>query len=62
MSISDPVLIIIIGSVSALIGLGLKICYSSKCTHVKFGCVEIDRDTNHEVAINISASPQAQSV
>jgi hypothetical protein len=62
MSLSDPVLIIIIGSATALIGLGLKICYSSKCTHIKLGCIDIDRDTAHEVAINMSASPQSQNV
>ena len=59
MSISDPVLLIIIGSATALIGLAMRLCYTSKCTHIRLGCLDIDRDTVHEVAINMSATPQS---
>ena len=62
MSISDPVMIIIIGSASALIALTLKLCYSSKCTRVRLGSITIDRDTIHEVAINMGVTPQPQTV
>ena len=52
--ISESVMILIIGSASALLGLFCKLLYSSKCTTIKCGCIEIKRDTEHETAINIS--------
>jgi len=56
MSLSDPVIILIIGSATALVGLCCKLSYSSKCTKVKCCCIEIDRDTEHEQVINITNS------
>ena len=56
MSISDPVIILIIGSTTALLGLLCKLSYSSKCTKVKCCCIEIERDTEHEQVINISSA------
>ena len=59
MSLSDPVIILIIGSGTALLGLLCKLTYSSKCKRIKCGCITIERDTDHEVAININnASPR----
>ena len=52
--LTDGVLIMIIGSISALLGLFCKLIYSSKCTNIKCGCIEIKRDTSHEIAVNIS--------
>ena len=54
MSLSDPVIILIIGSATALMGLCCKLSYSSKCTKVKCCCLTIDRDTEHEQVININ--------
>ena len=56
MSISDPVIILIIGSATALLGLCCKLSYSSKCKTIKCGCIEITRDTDHEQVINISSA------
>lgn len=53
--LSDSIIILLIGSITGLIGLCLKLAYSSKCTKCKFGCVEVDRDTNNETRINIDA-------
>jgi len=43
----------IIASVSAFCGALLKLIYDSKCRHLNicFGCVEIERDIEHEVEI-----------
>ena len=56
MSISDPVIILIIGSATALLGLCCKLSYSSKCKTIKCGCIEINRDTDHEQSINIGTN------
>lgn len=41
----------IIASVSAFGGALLKLIYDSKCRHLNicFGCVEIERDIQHEI-------------
>ena len=54
MSISDPVIILIIGSATALLGLCCKLSYSSKCKTIKCGCIEITRDTENEQVLNIN--------
>ncbi len=51
--LSDAILSMIIVSVTGIIGLSLKLCYSSKCTTIKCCLGEIQRDTTHEVAINM---------
>ena len=59
MSISDAVIILNIGSGTALMGLCCKLSYSSKCKTIKLGCLQIERDTEHEQSINIgNATPQ----
>ena len=59
MSISDPVIILIIGSATALLGLCCKLSYSSKCKTIKCGCIKITRDTEHEQSVNIgNTSPR----
>jgi hypothetical protein len=52
--LSDAIISMLIISAAGLIGLSLKLCYSSKCKNVKLGCLSIQRDTDHEQAINIS--------
>ena len=51
--LSDAIISMIIISISGLIGLSLKLCYSSKCVSIKFCGGEIIRDTIHEQSINI---------
>lgn len=59
MSLSDPVIILIIGSATGLIGLACKLTYSSKCKTIQCGCIKITRDTEHEQSVNIgNASPR----
>jgi hypothetical protein len=53
MSVSDAVIILIIGSGTALMGLCCKLSYSSKCKVINLGCLHIERDTEHEQAITI---------
>ena len=50
------IIALIIGSATALCGLICKLAYSSKCTKVKSGCIEIERDTIHEQHINLSSN------
>ena len=53
-SLSDPVLILIIGSVSGLLGMLFKLSYSSKCTRIKCCCLTVERDVANEAVININ--------
>ena len=57
--LSDAIIIMIIGSSTAIIGLCLKLSYNSKCSHIKFCGLSVDRNTSQEVSVNISASPTA---
>ena len=59
--LSDSIIILIIGSATALFGLLFKLSYSSKCSRVKCGCIEITRDTIHEQPININSTPSIPS-
>ena len=53
----SSVLVLLIGSTSAIIGLALRLCYLSKCVSVKLcNCLEIKRDTQGEQQININGS------
>ena len=56
--LSDAIISMIIISVSGLIGLSLKLCYSSKCKIIKCCGGEIQRDTEHEVNINMQTPNQ----
>lgn len=58
----QSVIIILIASASGLCALFAKLCYSSRCTHVK-GCgIDIVRDTIHEQVISFGHStPQNQN-
>ena len=51
--LSDALISMIIVSTTGILALLFKLCYSSKCKNVKFGCLSITRDTEHEVNINI---------
>tara|TARA_R110000868_G_scaffold383218_1_gene650004 strand:+ start:539 stop:721 length:183 start_codon:yes stop_codon:yes gene_type:complete len=50
---SDAIISMIIVSATGIIGLALKLCYSSKCLSFKFCGAEVIRDTAHEVSINV---------
>jgi hypothetical protein len=54
--LSDAIVTLIIGTASALVGLLCKLTYSSKCTKVRCGCIEINRDTANEAPVNLSNS------
>ena len=56
--LSDAIISMIIISVSGLIGLSFKLCYSSKCKIIKCCGGEIIRDTEHEVNINMQTPNQ----
>ena len=53
-SLSDPVLILLIGSASGLIALLCRLSYSSKCTRIKCCCLTVERDVANEAVININ--------
>jgi hypothetical protein len=55
--LSDAIISMIIVSVSGLLALLFKLCYSSKCKTVKLCCLDINRDTEHEVNINMNQTP-----
>ena len=55
MVLSDTIITLLIASTSGLLGLALKLCYSSKCKNFKLCCLSIDRDTEHEVSINMES-------
>ena len=59
-TLSDPVSILLIGSVTGLLGLLCKLTYSSKCKIVTCGtCLRIERDVSNEQAVSIgNASPR----
>ena len=57
----STIIALLIGSSTALIGLCLKLSYSSHCTHVKCCCLEVDRDTATEQLINIGNSTPRQN-
>lgn len=51
----SSVIVLLIGSVSALMGLALKLCFASHCTQVKLccGCLDVTRDITNEQTINL---------
>lgn len=51
--LSDAIISMIIISTTGIIGLALKLCYSSKCKSFKLCGAEVVRDTEHETVINI---------
>lgn len=52
----STIIALIIGSSTALIGLCLKLSYSSHCTRVKCLCLEVNRDVTTEQQINIGGN------
>jgi len=55
--VSDAILLSIIASSTAVLLLLVRYCFYSKCKTIKIcGCVECDRDTEHEIA-----QPELQS-
>ena len=61
----DPsLLIVIVGSGSALCALAFKLCFASHCTKIKLCCglVDVTRETESEQVINIdNAQPQSNA-
>lgn len=51
--LSDAIISMIIISTTGIIGLALKLCYSSKCQSFKCCGAQVIRDTEHETVINI---------
>ena len=54
MVLSETVIILIIGTIGGLFALAFKLCYMSKCRVIKFKDTEIQRDTSHEIDLNIN--------
>jgi len=52
MGLSESLIIGIIAGSTALLSYIAKLIYSSKCVHIKCGCIEIDRNTSQEVNVN----------
>ena len=58
MPLSDAIIILLIGSVSSLVGLTLRYCYLSKCKVVRCcGICEIDRTVELEQVLSGSSTP-----
>ena len=55
--LSDSIIMAIVVSLTGLIGLSFKLCYSSKCVKIKCCGGEIIRDTTNEQTINMSQTP-----
>jgi len=55
--LSDAIISMIIVSTTGILGLALKLCYSSKCKSFKLCGAEVVRDTEHEVSVNMGATP-----
>ena len=58
MVLSDTIITLIIASSTTVILLALKLCYSSRCKSIKCCGGEIQRDTEHEVNIEIPNTPR----
>ena len=54
MVLSETVLILIIGTIGGLMALAFRLCYMSKCRVIKFKNMEIQRDTSHEINLNVN--------
>ena len=57
--LSDSIIMAIVVSLTGLIGLSFKLCYSSKCKLIRCCGNEIQRDTENEQTINMSQTPNA---
>ncbi len=58
----STIIALLIGSSTALIGLCLKLSYSSHCVKVKCCCLEVERDVSTEQQINIGNSTPRQNM
>ena len=47
--LSETFYVFVVASVSALLGIILKVCYDSKCTEIDCLCLKIKRDTAGEI-------------
>ena len=56
--LSDTILTLLIASISTLLGLSFKLCYNSRCKVIKCCCGEIQRDTEHEINIDMQQTPR----
>lgn len=48
--LSETFYVFVVASVSALLGIILKVCYDSKCTEIDCLCIKIKRDTAGEIS------------
>ncbi len=55
--LSDPILMLLIGSVSGFLLVSCKFLYASKCNKIKCCCIEVTRDTDHEQQLLMPPSP-----
>ena len=51
--LSDPIITLIIVTSATIIGLALKLCYSSRCTNIECCGGKITRDVTNEVVLNM---------
>ena len=47
--LSETFYVFVVATLSALIGLVLKLCYDSKCTDIDCFCLKIKRNTTGEI-------------
>lgn len=52
----QSVLLILIASASGLLALFAKLCYSSRCTHIKACGMDITRDPSNEPPVHFGNS------
>ena len=61
--LSDAIIILLIGSLSSLVGLTLRYCYLSKCKVVKCcGICEIDRTVELEQTVTGNGTPSNNNI
>lgn len=60
--LSDPLISMLIVSITGLLGLAFKLCYSSKCRVIKCCGGEIQRDISNEAVINIDTNNQTPRI
>lgn len=61
--LSDTIIILLIGSISSLVGLTLRYCYLSKCKVVRCcGIFEVDREVQIEQPITGNQTPANNNI
>lgn len=60
--ITETGLISIITIGTAFLSAALGFCYKSKCSHIKMGCIEINRDTTVELKEDLAEVARRRSI